>query len=653
MACINCIVLVTISIYGVIRYGDSSNFGSPWLSNPDDNDDAIDGIGGVLRGSGLAFFCCVGWDAVCTLSEEVKDSKKDIPRGIMGTLVIVALLYVGLSISFSLIVPVDSIDIKAPLAGAFQYHNDFYGYIAVSLAATTVCIPSVMAGIVSQPRIWYRMALDGLLYDNFAKLNVNDIPVVGTVVCGIMATILSGLLRFDYLAGMVSLSITSHNVKDSKGGILYKMGRRQPLSVVLASEGSNNDGDNSGAGLKKCLGLPEVISFGISTTVGSGIFVTVGIIAVKFSGPALFISFLVAIAGSLLSAFCYAEFAAKIPVAGQAYTYSYVCIGELAGFINGWLSTIPYCIASAAVARGWANYVQCFIQAAFNVSLPLWMYATPTQYGIISYSFLAPALCAICTLICLSGVKESATFSFGMACLNVFLLLVFSIYGSYMYGDVGNMEPFTLPNDEAADGIGGFAGVLRGSGLAFFCCVGWDAVCTLSEEVRNPKRDIPWGIMGTPSVMSGIVGQPRIWYRMALDGLLFKPFAKLSSQDVPVIGTTICGIIATLLSAVCDFEPLAGMTSFSTLAMFTLVNAGIILTRAEEYFTRSMSAAAVASDDNHFRCPWVPVLPAVAVWVNCYLMASLGIQALVMVTVWLVLGLGVYLTYSAKHSKLN
>ncbi|EER00636.1 cationic amino acid transporter, putative, partial [Perkinsus marinus ATCC 50983] len=273
------------------------------------------------------------------------------------------------------------------------------------------------------------------------------------------------------------------------------------------------------------------------------------------------------------------------------------------------------------------------------------MYATPTQYGIISFSVLAPTLCAICTLICLSGVKESATFSFSMACLNIVLLLTFSLYGSYMYGDVGNMEPFTLPNDAAVDGVGGFAGVLRGSGLAFFCCVGWDAVCTLSEEVRNPKKDIPRGIMGTllivallysmlsitlclmtpidsidldaplatafqyhhdnwgyiitslaattvctPSVMSGILGQPRIWYRMALDGLLFKPLAKLSAHDVPVVGTTICGIIATILSAVCDFEPLAGMTSFSTLAMFTLVNGGIILTRVEDYTERSGSS---------------------------------------------------------------
>ncbi|KAF4759517.1 hypothetical protein FOZ63_025683, partial [Perkinsus olseni] len=133
-----------------------------------------------------------------------------------------------------------------------------------------------------------------------------------------------------------------------KESVLYKMRRRQPLSVVLAeeqqgssSDDSNQEGGGVSHGLKKCLGLPEVISFGLSTTVGSGIFVTVGIIAVKYSGPALFISFLVAIAGSLLSAFCYAEFAAKIPVAGQAYTYSYVCIGELAGFINGWLSTVP------------------------------------------------------------------------------------------------------------------------------------------------------------------------------------------------------------------------------------------------------------------------------------------------------------------------
>ncbi|KAF4680871.1 hypothetical protein FOZ60_012873 [Perkinsus olseni] len=364
-----------------------------------------------------------------------------------------------------------------------------------------------------------------------------------------------------------------------KESVLYKMRRRQPLSVVLAEQqqqGSSSDDSNEGGashGLKKCLGLPEVISFGLSTTVGSGIFVTVGIIAVKYSGPALFISFLVAIAGSLLSAFCYAEFAAKIPVAGQAYTYSYVCIGELAGFINGWLSTVPYCIASAAVARGWANYVQCFIQAAFGVSLPSWMYATPTQYGIISFSFLAPTLCAICTLICLSGVKESATFSFTMACLNVVLLVTFSLYGSFMYGDAGNMEPFTLPNDVAADGVGEAAGVIR---LLLYI-----AHC----------RTIVLHAM----------------YHSMSDG---------PQQSIDLDA------------------PLAAAFQYHN------DNWGYIIT--------SLAATAVSSI-----CPWVPVLPAVAIWVNCYLMASLGIQALVMVTVWLVLGIVVYLTYGAKHSKLN
>ncbi|EER13106.1 cationic amino acid transporter, putative [Perkinsus marinus ATCC 50983] len=379
------------------------------------------------------------------------------------------------------------------------------------------------------------------------------------------------------------------------------------------------------------------------------------------------------------------------------------------------------------------------------------MYATPTQYGIISFSFLAPTLCAICTLICLSGVKESATFSFSMACLNVALLLTFSLYGSYMYGDVGNMDPFTLPSDVAVDGVGGFAGVLRGSGLAFFCCVGWDAVCTLSEEVRNPKRDIPWGIMGTLLIVALLYSMLCITLCLMvpiesidLDAPLATAFQYhhdnwgyiITSLAATTVCTTICGIIATLLSAVCDFEPLAGMTSFSTLAMFTLVNGGIILTRAEDNSVRDSSHhhpststtnitysislffilsiafhyvallhgfltcsgialatlnlaslawllyayyAAIApyvnksnvdghsepllvgqrdkedtaEDDNHSRCPWVPILPAVAIWVNCYLMASLGLQALIMVTVWLILGIVVYLTYGARHSKLN
>ncbi|KAF4752761.1 hypothetical protein FOZ62_025760, partial [Perkinsus olseni] len=583
--------------------------------------------------------------------------------------------------------------------------------------------------------------------------------------------------------------------------------------------------------LKKCLGLGEVVTFGISNTVGSGIFVVVGSVAAQYSGSGLFISMLVAVLVSLLSAFCFAELAAKIPAAGQVYTYTYVCMGELIGFLSGWLTTIPYCFSSAAIARGWGGYLKSFIYALTGYDLPSIFYGTNSSSsgnddnGLISISLLGPILCALCTIVSLFGVKESASLSYIMACINCAVLIGISIYGAIRFGDLSNFTQ-SWPNDYNGDG--GISGVLRGSGLAFFSCVGWDAVCTLSEEVRDSKRDIPRGIMGTlcivallygglslsfsfilpvndidlkaplaaaflyhddfwgyiavslaattvcvPSVMAGIVSQPRIWYRMSLDGLLFRSFGRLNTNDIPVVGTVVCGIMAAVLSGILQFDSLAGMVSFSSLMLLTLVCCSLIIIRVDTmsssiittshpspaYYLRislmafvlcsialhyglislgtmnhpyviamgllnllscsiiillyrreayapslpttsptaTTAAAAtnaalpmVSEDDDElsrpliqtpgsesrstvaseydlalkknrwgegqykgFLCPLMPYIPLLAVWINSYLMASLGVTALLFTAGWLAIGTAVYFAYGQGHSLLN
>ncbi|KAF4652359.1 hypothetical protein FOZ61_009740 [Perkinsus olseni] len=599
--------------------------------------------------------------------------------------------------------------------------------------------------------------------------------------------------------------------------------RKLPLAEAIQVNGDDDYYDKKLEGqeqehthLKKCLGLGEVVTFGISNTVGSGIFVVVGSVAAQYSGSGLFISMLMAVLVSLLSAFCFAELAAKIPAAGQVYTYTYVCMGELIGFLSGWLTTIPTCTKPVHPALGY-DLPSIFYGASSSSSS-----SSGNDDGLISISLLGPILCALCTIVSLFGVKESASLSYIMACINCAVLIGISIYGAIRFGDLSNFTE-SWPNDYNGDG--GISGVLRGSGLAFFSCVGWDAVCTLSEEVRDSKRDIPRGIMGTlcivallygglslsfsfilpvndidleaplaaaflyhddfwgyiavslaattvcvPSVMAGIVSQPRIWYRMSLDGLLFRSFARLNTNDIPVVGTVVCGIMAALLSGILQFDSLAGMVSFSSLMLLTLVCCSLIIIRVDTmssssiittshpspaYYLRislmafvlcsiafhyvlislgtmnhpyviamgllnllsysiiiffyrreayspsptaSLTATAAAAalpvvseDDDEltrpliqtpgsesrstvaseydlallkkkrwgdgqykgFLCPLIPYIPLLAVWINSYLMASLGVTAILFTAGWLTIGTAVYFAYGQGHSLLN
>ena len=411
--------------------------------------------------------------------------------------------------------------------------------------------------------------------------------------------------------------------------MLARVVRKQDMATVMRESHAEHA---SGAGLKKVLGVRDLVSFGVSSTLGSGIFVTVGTIATLYSGPGLFLTFIVAGFGSLLSAYCYAEFASRLPVSGQSYTYCYVSLGELAAFLIGWLSFLSYSVATAAVARGWANYVDCFVRAIRGSTLPSWLVNQPVEGfdGVISLSGLAAGLNVVCTVLACFGVHESTRISFILVVVNFGMMIAFSVYGAVVYGEFANLEPV------APFGV---SGIIRGSGLAFFCCIGWELVCTLSEEVRNPARDLPRGILGSlgavtalycavcltlcamvpygdisvgapiadafkyhsdsfgyliislvcvtvcpPSVLTGLMGPPRVLYKMAKDGLLWEGLGRLNSHGAPAIATVICGSLSALLGGVLEFESLASCCSAVTLFMFVVVCLGVIIVRANEAY---------------------------------------------------------------------
>ena len=529
---------------------------------------------------------------------------------------------------------------------------------------------------------------------------------------------------------------------------MERAARKLQPSTILKREVALISVDHSvSSQMSKVLTLRDIVGFGVSTTIGSGIFVSVGLISRFYAGDATFVTFIIAAAACLLSALCYAEFGTKYPVAGQAYTYLYASVGELAGFVTGSLCFVTYTIATAAVSRGFASYFGILYTLISGSLLPTWMVATPPVFGFISFSALAFLLCSLCTLLALAGVREGSKVATAFAVTNVMLILWFTCYGGYYYADFANLDITSHLT------VSGAAGIFKGVGLAYFCVIGWDLVLTLSEEVKYPSVDLPRGLIltisivtlvysalsivlsamttGSPidphaavadafiirhdslgalvvslvatsacisSVVSGVVGPPRIIYRMAVDGLLPNRLGELSARGVPSTATLLSGLASAVLSGLVEFEPLASITSCTALMIYAFVAVGILFSRRSRIgvtsvicfflssvavcvtsFTISMVALnasvllwvlwrwrqAKTPDtpmrvglitlplEEPFLCPWVPWLPLASVWVNAQMMAGLGIEALCGSFLILSVAIAIYFIYAQSHSALN
>jgi APA family basic amino acid/polyamine antiporter len=336
-------------------------------------------------------------------------------------------------------------------------------------------------------------------------------------------------------------------------------------------------------GMAKVLTVWDVIAYGVGSTLGAGIFAITAPGALA-AGPAVVLSFCVAAISCLFSAFSYMEFAARVPIAGSAYTFSYVCLGELAAWFVGWNLTLEYAISAAVVARTWSSNLELFIQQ-IGGNYPTWLSDTMVDWGIITdLSPMSAVICLICMGVLLLGVKESSNMNIFITVLNICVISFICIYGSFYV----HTENWTSPDQGIETNPHtyfpkGLNGVLTGAATVFFSYIGFDAVTTLSEEVKNPKRDVPLGIIvtlilstlmyvattmvitgmqpwwsfvddtgapnGAPlafafkasgvswaatliaaatvtaltgSTLTSLFGQPRIFYRMAKDGLLFK-----------------------------------------------------------------------------------------------------------------------------------
>lgn len=452
--------------------------------------------------------------------------------------------------------------------------------------------------------------------------------------------------------------------------------------------------------LKRHLSALNLTLLGVGCVIGAGIFVLTGSAAALYAGPAVALSFIISAFGCLLAGLCYAEFASMIPVSGSAYTYGYATMGEFIAWIIGWDLILEYLFGSATVAVGWSGYVTSFL-ADFGLKLPASICQSPFIYNTTGWhlsgsiiNFPAIFIVALMTTLLVIGIKESAKFNNIIVLIKVVVILLFIGFG-ISHIEIANWTPFVPP--QTPDGHYGWWGVLTGSAVVFFAYIGFDAVSTTSQEAINPKRDVPIGILasllictilyiGVSLVLTGIVsykdlnvaapialaidkagpslmwlrpiikigaiaglssvvlvlllGQSRVFFTMASDGLLWKSFAKTHSKfKTPHVTTIVTGSFAAFFAGLFPIGLLGELVSIGTLLAFVIVCVGIIILRKAE-------PDAIRG----FKTPWVPFVPILGALVCFFIMSSLPLDTWIRLIVWMLIGFVIYFTYGIKHS---
>ncbi len=478
-----------------------------------------------------------------------------------------------------------------------------------------------------------------------------------------------------------------------------------PLFATKSLESLTREASDTEHGLKRTLGPLNLTTLGVGAIIGAGIFVLTGQAAAQYAGPAIVLSFVVSGLGCAFAGLCYAEFASMIPIAGSAYTYAYATLGEFFAWIIGWDLILEYLFGASTVAVGWSGYVVSFFKD-FGINIPAYLASAPINYDthagwIMTGAFLnfpAMFIIAIVTTLLVIGIKESANFNNVIVIIKVAVILMFVGFG-LAFIHHSNWVPFIPPN-KGHFGEFGWSGILRGAGVIFFSYIGFDAVSTTAQEAKNPQKDMPIGIMGSLGistvlyivvalVLTGMVsykellvpdpiavgidaagkslfwlrpivkigaiaglssvvlvmllGQPRIFYSMAKDGLLPQKFAAVHHKfRTPYITTIATGTVAMIVAGLFPIGILGELVSIGTLLAFVIVSLGVLVMR----YTRP---------DVHrpFKTPWVPLVPILGALLSGAQMAGLPLDTWYRLIIWMAIGFLIYFTYSRKHSKVR
>jgi APA family basic amino acid/polyamine antiporter len=514
----------------------------------------------------------------------------------------------------------------------------------------------------------------------------------------------------------------------------------KPLDKLL------NESKETG-GLKRSLSALNLTTLGIGAIIGAGIFVISGQAAAQYAGPGIVLSFIISGLACGFAGLCYAEFASMIPIAGSAYTYSYATLGEFLAWIIGWDLILEYLFAASTVSVGWSGYVVSFLRD-LNVNIPAqftgasgsvlvnvpdmgWMaltkqYAQTLVSSGINVDSLQHVTCilnlpamfivAVLTTLLVIGIKESANFNNIMVITKVSVIILFICLG-FMFVKSANWHPFIPVNKVESAPISeygsfwgwlkayghefgkyGISGILRGAGVIFFAYIGFDAVSTAAQEAKNPRRDMPIGILGSLGVstvlyilvaivLTGIVsyttlnvadpvavgvnamgkgmfwlrpivkiaaiaglssvilvmllGQPRIFFTMSKDGLLPPVFSKVHPRfKTPYISTIITGSVAMIIAGILPIGILGELVSIGTLLAFIIVCVSVIILRKSK-----------PEIERPFRTPWVPVVPILGASICFIQMAALPLGTWLRLVIWMAIGFSIYFFYGIKHSK--
>jgi APA family basic amino acid/polyamine antiporter len=487
------------------------------------------------------------------------------------------------------------------------------------------------------------------------------------------------------------------------------LGRKKSINQLLS------DADGSEKGLKKTLTAWSLVALGIGAIIGAGLFVRTAAAAGEHAGNAVTFSFIIAAVGCLFAGLCYAEFASMIPIAGSAYTYAYTTMGELVAWIIGWALILEYALGAATVSIAWSEYLNNLLGGAIPYA---WCHS-PFESGADGVHGLInlPAIFILLmlSLLLIRGTEESAKVNAFIVFVKVSIVLLFIGFG-WKYINSANHVPYLIPDNAPPVDLGngktydysptfnhGWMGVLRGAAIVFFAFIGFDAVSTAAQEAKNPKRDMPIGILGSLAVctilyllfshvLTGVapytdfvkagkeasvsyaiqhymveygwlatlisvailagfssvilvmlLGQSRVFYSMANDGLLPKVFADLHPKfRTPWKSNLILFAFVGFFGGFIPGSVAGDLTSIGTLFAFVLVCVGVmILRKADPERVRP------------FRTPLVPLVPILGVLVCTAMIVSLDNTTLLTAFGWMLVGLCIYFFYSKQHSKLK
>jgi len=460
---------------------------------------------------------------------------------------------------------------------------------------------------------------------------------------------------------------------------------------------------DTGHGLKRALSAVDLTMLGVGAIIGAGIFVLTGQAAAQHAGPAVVLSFVAAAIACVFAGLCYAEMASMIPIAGSAYTYAYATMGELLAWIIGWDLILEYSLGASTVAVGWSGTLVSMLND-MGVQVPAQFAAGPwtevtmadgtTTVGIINLP--AILIVALITLILVLGIRESANVNTTIVFIKIGVVISFIVAG-VRYINPANWSPFIPPNGGKFEQFG-WTGVLTGAGVVFFAYIGFDAVSTTAQEAKNPQTDMPKGILGSlalctvlyilvSAVLTGIVpyqklnvpapiteginatgiywmryvinigalaglssvmlvmmlGQPRIFWSMAGDGLLPPVFSKIHPRfRTPYITTILTGIAVAAAAGLFPIGVLGHLVSIGTLFAFILVCAGVWVLRHSRPEVK-----------RPFRAPVIAFVAPAGV-ITCFLlMYGLPAETWERLAIWMAIGLVIYFSYGRHRSKIS